>query len=59
MTVRQSWSTKGEYLSDRATLVVTCTSSQQALRIAALFSFDAVLLDYQMPEMSGHELLMR
>lgn len=37
-------------------IVVTSESARQGLRLATLFSFDAVLIDYQMPEMSGHEL---
>jgi CheY-like chemotaxis protein len=36
--------------------VVTATSALEGLRLAALADFDVVLLDYQMPEMSGHQL---
>jgi CheY-like chemotaxis protein len=36
--------------------VVTEVSARRALRLATIFSFDAVLLDYQMPEMNGHQL---
>jgi len=35
--------------------VVTAESPRRGLRLATLFSFDAVLVDYQMPEMNGHE----
>ena len=37
-------------------LVVTATSARRGLALATMCSFDAVLLDYQMPEMNGHEL---
>jgi len=37
-------------------IVVTETSARRGLRLATLFPFDAVLIDYHMPEMSGHEL---
>lgn len=37
-------------------LVVTEASARRGLRLATLFSFDAVLLDYNMPEMNGHQL---
>jgi len=37
-------------------LVVAVASARRGLRLATLFSFDAVLLDYHMPEMNGHEL---
>ena len=37
-------------------VVVTVASARRGLRLATLFSFDAVLLDYHMPEMNGHEL---
>jgi CheY-like chemotaxis protein len=37
-------------------IVVTAGSAQLGLRLAKIFTFDAVLLDYHMPEMSGHEL---
>jgi CheY-like chemotaxis protein len=37
-------------------IVVTANSARRGLRLATLFSFDAVLIDYQMPEMNGHEL---
>jgi DNA-binding response OmpR family regulator len=36
--------------------VVTASSSRQGLRLAAMSSFDAVLLDYEMPEMNGHDV---
>jgi CheY-like chemotaxis protein len=36
--------------------VVTESSARRGLRLAALYSFDAVLLDYRMPEMNGHDL---
>ncbi len=37
-------------------IVVTEVSARRGLRLATIFSFDAVLLDYQMPEMNGHQL---
>ena len=37
-------------------IVVTAASARQGLRFATMFRFDAVLLDYHMPEMSGHQL---
>jgi CheY-like chemotaxis protein len=37
-------------------VVVTEASARQGLRLATKFSFDAVLLDYQMPEMNGHQV---
>jgi CheY-like chemotaxis protein len=37
-------------------VVVTEASARQGLRLATSFGFDAVLLDYRMPEMSGHDL---
>jgi CheY-like chemotaxis protein len=37
-------------------IVITAASSRLGLRLATVFSFDAVLLDYHMPEMNGHEL---
>jgi|HubBroStandDraft_5_1064220.scaffolds.fasta_scaffold384617_2 CheY-like chemotaxis protein len=36
--------------------VVTALSARRGLRLATSFSFDAVLLDYHMPEMNGHAL---
>jgi two-component system cell cycle sensor histidine kinase/response regulator CckA len=37
-------------------IVVTVDSARRALRLATSFSFDAVLLDYHMPEMNGHNV---
>jgi CheY-like chemotaxis protein len=37
-------------------VVVTEASARRGLRLATIFSFDAVLLDYHMPEMNGHQL---
>ncbi len=37
-------------------IVVTAASARLGLRLAAVFPFDAVLLDYQMPEMTGHDV---
>jgi|ERR1035437_2493878 CheY-like chemotaxis protein len=37
-------------------VVITEASALRGLRLATLFEFDAVLLDYHMPEMNGHEL---
>jgi CheY-like chemotaxis protein len=39
-------------------IVVTAASPQQGLRFATISRFDAVLLDYHMPEMTGHELAL-
>ena len=36
--------------------VVTAASAMLGLRLATMGSFDAVLLDYHMPEMNGHQL---
>ena len=43
-------------LEESGFMVVTTASPSRGLRLAALFPFDAVLLDYQMPEMNGHQL---
>jgi CheY-like chemotaxis protein len=37
-------------------VVITEASARQGLKLATIFSFDAVLLDYQMPEMNGHQV---
>ena len=37
-------------------IVVTTASPQQGLRFAKMTRFDAVIIDYQMPEMNGHQL---
>ena len=37
-------------------VVVTEASARRGLRLATSLSFDAVLLDYSMPEMNGHDL---
>lgn len=39
-------------------IVVTTPSPLEGLRLARLFNFDAVLLDYQMPLMNGHEVAL-
>jgi len=39
-------------------VVVTAVSAHQGLRLATMFRFDAVLLDYRMPEMNGHEVAL-
>ena len=36
-------------------IVVTAASARQGLRFATMFRFDAVLLDYHMPEMDGYQ----
>src|SRR4029077_20628243 len=36
--------------------VLTATSGEQGLRLAAMCYCDAVLLDYEMPGMKGHEV---
>jgi CheY-like chemotaxis protein len=36
--------------------VLTAASAQQGLRLATMCRCDAVLLDYEMPEMNGHEV---
>jgi CheY-like chemotaxis protein len=37
-------------------IVVTATSAQEGLRLVTMYSFDAVLIDYHMPDMNGHHL---
>jgi CheY-like chemotaxis protein len=37
-------------------IVVTEASARRGLQLATMYSFDAVLLDYRMPEMNGHDL---
>jgi CheY-like chemotaxis protein len=37
-------------------IVVTTPSPHQGLRLARMTSFDAILIDYQMPGMNGHQL---
>jgi CheY-like chemotaxis protein len=37
-------------------VVLTAASAQQGLALAMKFQLDAVVLDYHMPEMSGHEV---
>ena len=37
-------------------IVVTEASARRGLSLATIFSFDAVLLDYHMPEMNGHQV---
>jgi len=39
-------------------IVVTAASPRLGLRLATMSSFDAVLLDYQMPEMNGHQVAL-
>jgi CheY-like chemotaxis protein len=39
-------------------VVVTAASARQGLRLATMSSFDVVLLDYQMPEMNGHQVAL-
>ena len=36
--------------------VLTAASAQQGLRLVTMCKCDAVLLDYEMPEMNGHEV---
>jgi CheY-like chemotaxis protein len=36
--------------------VLTATAEQQALRLVTMCKCDAVLLDYEMPELSGYEI---
>ncbi|MBZ5656290.1 MAG: response regulator [Acidobacteriia bacterium] len=36
--------------------VVTTASARHGLRLATTSTFDAVLLDYQMPDLNGHEV---
>ena len=38
--------------------VVTAVSARQGLRLATTSSFDAVLLDYHMPDMNGHQVAL-
>jgi len=37
-------------------IVVATESAREGLRLATRCNFDAVLLDYHMPEMNGHQL---
>jgi CheY-like chemotaxis protein len=37
-------------------IVVTAPSAQEGLRLVTMYSFDAVLIDYRMPDMNGHHL---
>jgi len=37
-------------------IVVTTESAREGLKLVTMFNFDAVLLDYHMPEMNGHQL---
>ena len=37
-------------------VVITAPSAQEGLRLVTMYRFDAVLLDYHMPEMNGHNL---
>ncbi len=39
-------------------IVVTAASAREGLRFAAMTSFDVILLDYHMAEMSGHQLAL-
>lgn len=39
--------------------VLTTISAHQGLALVMKFQLDAVVLDYQMPEMSGHEVAAR
>ncbi|MGC2198161.1 MAG: response regulator [Terriglobales bacterium] len=39
-------------------VVVTAVSARQGVRLATMSRFDAVLLDYSMPEMNGHEVAL-
>jgi CheY-like chemotaxis protein len=38
-------------------IVVSTSSAPRGLRLAMLYSFDAILLDYHMPEMNGDQLV--
>ena len=46
-----------ERMKDRDMEVTTATSAQQALEIIEKESFDAIILDFQMPGMDGMEAL--
>ena len=39
-------------------IVVTAASAREGLRLASTFNFDAILLDYQMPDMNGHQVTL-
>lgn len=39
-------------------IVVTSVSARHGLHLARMSRFDAVLLDYQMPEMNGHQVAL-
>jgi len=43
-------------LERRGFCVLTAASARQGLQIAAAFALAAVIVDYHMPEMSGHEV---
>jgi CheY-like chemotaxis protein len=43
-------------LERRGYRVVTAASAQQGLRIAAVCAIAAVIVDYHMPDMNGHEV---
>ncbi len=39
-------------------IVITTSSAQRGLRLATIFNFDAVLLDYQLRDMDGHQVAL-
>ena len=39
-------------------IAITASSARDGLRLASIFIFDAVLLDFQMPDMNGHEVAL-
>lgn len=45
-------------LERRGYTVLTATSPRQGLQIAAVCSIAAVIVDYHMPEMNGHEVAL-
>jgi CheY-like chemotaxis protein len=45
-----------ELFEESGYIVVAVESARRGLRLATSFAFDAVLLDYHMPEMTGHDL---
>jgi two-component system, NarL family, competent response regulator ComA len=40
-------------------IVVTALSARQGVSLATMSRFDAVLVDYRMPEMNGHEVALQ
>ncbi len=43
-------------LEPRGYVVVSASSAREGLRLALSDSFDGIIVDYQMPELNGHEV---